>query len=116
MPETIPDMDKLERELRDDHPYALKSLPPAPKPVDTITQMLEARGQVHGDFTDHAHIAQTLKAVMRETKNWPKLSVIQRESLEMNAHKIGRILAGDPNYPDHWDDIAGYAKLVSQRL
>jgi hypothetical protein len=36
------------------------------------------------------------------------------ESLEMIAHKIGRILAGNENFHDHWDDIAGYAKLGSE--
>ena len=36
----------------------------------------------------------------------------QREGLEMIAHKISRILNGDPNYDDSWVDIAGYAQLV----
>jgi hypothetical protein len=36
--------------------------------------------------------------------------------LEMIAHKIGRVLAGDPNHADHWDDIAGYARLVARRV
>jgi hypothetical protein len=40
----------------------------------------------------------------------------QREALDMIAHKIGRILNGDPNYADSWVDIAGYAKLVADRL
>jgi hypothetical protein len=31
------------------------------------------------------------------------------------AHKIGRILAGNPSFRDHWADIAGYAKLVADR-
>ena len=30
--------------------------------------------------------------------------------------KVGRILNGDPNYADSWIDIAGYAKLVADRL
>ena len=34
----------------------------------------------------------------------------------MIAHKIGRILAGDPNHIDHWLDIAGYATLVAKEL
>jgi len=34
----------------------------------------------------------------------------------MICHKIGRIVNGDPNYYDSWADIAGYAKLVSDRL
>lgn len=34
----------------------------------------------------------------------------------MVAHKIGRILNGDPNYHDSWHDIIGYTKLVADEL
>lgn len=34
----------------------------------------------------------------------------------MIQHKIARILNGDPDYVDNWVDIAGYAKLVADRL
>jgi hypothetical protein len=34
----------------------------------------------------------------------------------MVAHKIARIINGDPNYSDSWVDVAGYAKLVADRL
>lgn len=40
----------------------------------------------------------------------------QYEALDMIAHKIARIINGDPDYADSWDDIAGYAKLVADRL
>jgi hypothetical protein len=40
----------------------------------------------------------------------------QLEALDMIAHKIARILNGDPNYADNWIDIAGYATLVANRL
>ncbi len=40
----------------------------------------------------------------------------QVEALEMVCHKIGRIVNGDPDYSDSWHDIAGYAKLVADRL
>ena len=30
--------------------------------------------------------------------------------------KLSRIIYGNPNHADHWIDIAGYAKLVSDRL
>lgn len=53
---------------------------------------------------------------MRLTDNWELLQPFQVEALEMIAHKIGRILNGDPNYDDSWVDIAGYAKLVADRL
>jgi hypothetical protein len=41
---------------------------------------------------------------------------MQRESLDMIAHKIARILNGNPNVHDHWHDIAGYATLVANDL
>jgi hypothetical protein len=34
----------------------------------------------------------------------------------MIFHKLARIANGDPNYHDSWHDIAGYAKLVADRL
>ena len=34
----------------------------------------------------------------------------------MIAHKLGRIVNGDPYYADSYIDIAGYAKLVGDRL
>ena len=53
---------------------------------------------------------------MTSSKGWPKLRSAQRESLEVIATKIGRILGGDPTHKDHWDDIAGYAELVAREL
>lgn len=82
----------------------------------TIAEILAERGQRYGDFFNHAAITQNLKGVMYEQGNWYKLSPDQQEALEMIAHKIGRILNGDPNYADSWVDIAGYAKLVSDRI
>jgi Domain of unknown function (DUF6378) len=84
--------------------------------TDTIDALLAERGKTHGDFADHADITQRLKKVMRDGANWARLDATQKETLEMNAHKIGRILSGNPDHLDHWDDIAGYAKLVSNRL
>lgn len=78
--------------------------------------LLAERGKTHGDFVVHAGITQDIKRIMQRYDGWAKLSDTQKESLEMIAHKIGRIIAGDPNHKDHWDDIAGYAKLVGDRL
>jgi len=81
--------------------------------------LLIERGKTHGDYKVHAGIAQELKNIMqyydRNRDYWEKLSDEQKESLSMIAHKIGRILAGDPDFRDHWDDIAGYAKLAAER-
>lgn len=82
----------------------------------SVSATLVERGHRYGDFETHAQITQDLKAVMTHTPNWTKLAPDQRECLEMIAHKIGRILNGDPNYADSWHDIAGYAALVDSRL
>ena len=84
--------------------------------ADATDQLLAERGKTHGDYSVHAKITQTIKSVMRASPNWDKLTPVQKETLEMNAHKVGRVLSGDPDHIDHWDDIAGYAKLVSNRL
>lgn len=84
-----------------------------------IATTLNERGSRYGPFEGHADITQRLKVDMRmhlEGDAWIRLSPDQAEALEMIAHKIGRILNGDPNYDDSWIDIAGYAKLVADRL
>lgn len=79
------------------------------------------RGKTHGDFSDHAQCTQNLKYAIHtftrldKSEPWQRLTTCQRESLDMIVHKIGRILAGDPDFRDHWDDIAGYAHLVAER-
>ena len=79
-----------------------------------VNEVLNERGKRYGLFKDHAQISQQLKKAMRS--NEYKLTYDQQEALEMIFHKIARILNGDPNYADSWVDIAGYAKLVADRL
>jgi len=81
-----------------------------------IDDILADRLKSHGEYRDHARRTQMFKYCIRDGKNWSQLSDIQKESLEMFAHKIGRILEGNPDHEDHWDDIAGYAKLVADRI
>lgn len=83
---------------------------------DALNTMLAERGLRYGTFLKRAIIAQRLKAVMADTPNWIALNDDMAESLEMIAHKISRILGGDPAYADSWVDIAGYAQLVADRL
>ena len=96
-----------------------KSSPPA---VDAIDTILKARQTTHGTFAVHAAIAQALKRTMRfdnngnQRESWLTLDDDMAEALEMNQHKVARILAGDPTVIDHWDDICGYSKLVADRL
>ena len=84
--------------------------------MSAIDKTLDERGQRYGAFTGHAHVTQLLKRAMGRHPGWRKLADDQREALEMTAHKIGRILNGDPDYHDSWHDIVGYAKLPADRL
>lgn len=81
-----------------------------------LSDLLKGRKMTHGDFTDHARIAQNLKDVMRIEASWNSLRATQKEALEMIQHKIARILAGDPDFEDHYADIEGYARITRERL
>lgn len=100
--------------------------PVSPEPtLAGLDATLAERGSRYGAFNTHAEITQALKFVMYGNlcnndklivTNWGNLRPSQKEALEMIAHKIGRILNGDPNYADSWVDIAGYAQLVVNEL
>lgn len=101
-----------------------------------IVEILTERGKRYGKFTGHAMITQILKLAAHGEwgslhgllsqastpsgnavrEKWLTLPPDQREALDMVFHKVGRILNGDPDYSDSWADIAGYAKLVADRL
>lgn len=92
--------------------------------ADDIETILKDRGEMYGPFEDHARITQELKAVVygrlrsNEQFNAAEHSdrVVVREGIDMICHKLGRIVNGDPFYNDSWDDIAGYARLVSKHI
>ena len=83
-----------------------------------VNQTLESREKTHGDYKDVAEAAQTIKNTFQflTNENDSKLSPVQLESLDMFASKLARIFCGNPNEPDHWHDIAGYATLVEKEL
>lgn len=84
--------------------------------MSDIDATLIERGDRYGDFPGHAEVTQSIKRAMADSARWDELSDDKREALEMIAHKIGRILNGDPNYVDSWHGIVGYAKLVEDEI
>ena len=83
----------------------------------TMGELLQDRGKTHGDYTEQAFRCQEIKkAFANGSANWGALTCYQIDALEMTAVKISRILEGNPNEPDHWRDIAGYATLVADRV
>ena len=84
-----------------------------PKGIDAI---LAEREKTHGSFSVHAECTQTLEDTFYSFKEKDHFTAVQQEALHMIFHKLGRIAAGSPHFQDHWDDIAGYATLVSRDI
>lgn len=81
----------------------------------SIQETLSQRKTTHGEYLDHAEVTQRLKEVIRSGRSYVECSPHERETLDMIAHKIGRIISGNPHFTDHWHDIAGYATLSEDR-
>lgn len=92
------------------------NLPELKHNTDIVTATLAERGSRYGTFTDNAHVAQYLKTLFRNQRVWNNMQADQMEALDLIALKLSRILTGDPHYADNWVDIAGYAKLVADRI
>lgn len=76
-------------------------------------QLLAEREKTHGDYKLTAQTAQTFKIIFQRGPSYKYLTATQKESLDMIAVKLARVVCGDPNEPDHWRDIAGYAQLIA---
>ena len=80
--------------------------------MEAVELLLE-REKTHGSFERNAQLSQRLKDLF----NYPgeaKMCDVHKEALDMIALKLSRILSGQADFADHWDDIAGYAKLASK--
>ena len=81
-----------------------------------INQILAERGKRYGKLLDVAVVAQGLKATYRKELYGKLLAPDMYEALDTIMSKVARIVVGDETYVDSWVDIAGYAKLVADRL
>ena len=81
-----------------------------------VENILVERRKSHGNYVLGTAFTQCVMDRVMVTTNWDALEPFQKETVHMIVHKIQRILEGDPDNPEHWDDIAGYAKLVSKIL
>ena len=83
-----------------------------------VDEVLDQRALDYGAFKDGAALMQGMKRLLADhaQKHSKTFADDQWEALEMIVHKIGRIVNGNPDKVDHWTDIAGYAKLVADRL
>jgi hypothetical protein len=88
------------------------------EPEDTVDAILNNRAKQYGKFIEGAEIMQMTKRLVHNyvEQRGTSLAFDQLEAIDMIIHKLGRIINGNPDKVDHWDDIAGYATLVSDRL
>lgn len=76
-----------------------------------IVSLTTERAKTHGSWIEQATMSAILKRDMRTASGWHALPAYKAEALDMLAVKIARILCGNADEPDHWDDIQGYALL-----
>lgn len=83
-----------------------------------VDEIIDQRASVYGEFARVAKFSCDFKSLLERFQSEAdcRLTYDQKESMHMIMHKIARIISGNPNYIDNWDDIAGYATLVANRL
>jgi hypothetical protein len=77
--------------------------------IADINITLQQRQQTHGDYPTTADYYEQLCYAWRSRHDLP---APVRFALDNYAHKIARILSGDPMFEDHYHDIAGYSECV----
>jgi hypothetical protein len=101
-----------------DHGIAAAVRPLAPPaydpPQDSLPGLLDRRAETHGDYALTAKVCEEIK----DSAFWGPAGLTheQRNAIANIAQRIARIVCGDPNHPDHWLDIEGYARLIRERL
>lgn len=89
---------------------------PPPGYEEVVESTLEARELDYGDFAEGSEVFAALINAMGLGKRWNDVEGYQLNALVMIAHKISRLLNGNPNHRDGWHDIAGYATLAEREL
>jgi len=81
-----------------------------------VDETLAQRGKHYGDFVKTFDVIQQIKDALKDGVGWAAMPPERRETLEMIAVKLGRLVSGDSGHADSWHDIAGYARLVEGDL
>jgi hypothetical protein len=83
-----------------------------------ISETIKERGNRYGNYLQQTRISDALSRAVTDSSGNAvfEMETDQRDAISMIIVKLSRILNGDPDYIDNWTDIAGYAKLVADRL
>ena len=111
---------KLRKQVLDEafQPPEMVPMPELIQEDTNIDQTLDERAKDYGKFKDSAALMQGIKRLLADhaRRHDKTFADDQWEALEMIVHKMARIVNGNPGKVDHWVDIAGYAKLIADRL
>jgi len=115
---SVPYVYKLRDKAAGKTPPKPSRLLDAVKETAEMTTLLGSRAKDYGALADNARLAQALKRAMAEhARDMDRdFADDQWEALEMIASKMARIVNGNADKADSWDDIAGYATLIADRL
>lgn len=83
--------------------------------VQDLPESVPDRQATHGDYASYCHAVAAISAAVGCSQVKP-LGHVADESLSMIIRKVARITTGDPNFVDHWLDIAGYATRMAEHL
>jgi hypothetical protein len=79
--------------------------------TNLVENLHKERGSRYGSWQQQAAVAQAIKQAYKLGNSYDNCNDAVLEKLDMLANKLSRIVNGDPEYQDSWDDIAGYALL-----
>lgn len=86
-----------------------------PRKLEAKT-LIAIRPTTHGDFAIGAKFTQAVMRAAAESPSWSTMSDIHKECFHHIVQKLQRVVCGDPNFKDHWDDAAGYAMIGSREV
>lgn len=96
----------------------IEMFPEEPNPTD-VDAVLAQRGSRYGKFIDVSKATVAIQEAVYDHMVADKINTLDADvsvAIDMICHKLARIAVGDTTYVDNWVDIAGYAKLVAERL
>jgi len=73
-----------------------------------MNDLTNRRGKTHGEWRQTAGCTQAIETALLIWRT-ASLKPHHREALHQIAVKMARINCGDPDFPDHWEDMGGYA-------
>lgn len=82
----------------------------------SVDKLLDDRASRYGNYVQVATVTEALWCNLAAALAGKEVAPDQADALRMICTKLARIVNGDPNYPDSWFDVAGYATLVGERL